>query len=83
VVYSTCSMNPIENEAVVAAALTRFKHCLELEVILYGYIYYIRGIIYTYTYICIIYGILYTYTYILNILMCIIYIYIYIYIGHI
>lgn len=31
VVYSTCSMNPIENEAVVGAALARFRHCLELE----------------------------------------------------
>jgi len=31
VVYSTCSMNPIENEAVVAAGLGKFRHCLELE----------------------------------------------------
>ncbi|EKX32561.1 hypothetical protein GUITHDRAFT_82201 [Guillardia theta CCMP2712] len=31
VVYSTCSMNPIENEAVVSAVLKRFKNCLELE----------------------------------------------------
>jgi 16S rRNA C967 or C1407 C5-methylase (RsmB/RsmF family) len=31
VVYSTCSMNPIENESVVAAALVKYRHCLELE----------------------------------------------------
>ena len=31
VVYSTCSMNPIENESVVAAALGKYRHCLELE----------------------------------------------------
>jgi 16S rRNA C967 or C1407 C5-methylase (RsmB/RsmF family) len=30
-VYSTCSLNPIENEAVVAAALAQFKGTVELE----------------------------------------------------
>ena len=29
-VYSTCSLNPIENEAVVAAALAKFKDIIEL-----------------------------------------------------
>ena len=29
-VYSTCSMNPVEDEAVVAAALRLGKGCLEL-----------------------------------------------------
>ena len=30
-VYSTCSLNPIENEAVVAAALSQFKDSVELQ----------------------------------------------------
>jgi 16S rRNA C967 or C1407 C5-methylase (RsmB/RsmF family) len=29
--YSTCSLNPVEDEAVVAAALKQFKGCLRLE----------------------------------------------------
>eukprot|EP01071_Lankesteria_metandrocarpae_P013388 Lankesteria_metandrocarpae@DN7134_c0_g1_i1.p1 len=29
--YSTCSLNPIENEAVVAAVLHRLRHCVRLE----------------------------------------------------
>jgi 16S rRNA C967 or C1407 C5-methylase (RsmB/RsmF family) len=30
IVYSTCSMNPMENESVVAAALNKYKGQLEL-----------------------------------------------------
>ena len=30
VVYSTCSMNPIENEAVIAAVVSKFRHCVEV-----------------------------------------------------
>ena len=29
--YSTCSLNPIEDEAVVASALKQFAGCIELE----------------------------------------------------
>lgn len=29
--YSTCSLNPVEDEAVVASALKQFKGCIELE----------------------------------------------------
>lgn len=31
--YSTCSLNPIEDESVVASALKQFKGCIELETV--------------------------------------------------